>query len=187
MKSTIVQWRLVLVLVALMVAIMLLLGTNPATAATTRIPFDTVTVNCVILSETVWFSDGGTIMHIRDRVMDGAEDSDGDYHQGVTRMVGNANIDLTTGYGNYWGTLEIYPDAYPEGHWAGHWTMQVNEGRVGGISRLQGHGELAGWHSKADLTPIPPPFLPAYAYLCGGNTPVSGAHGVGFVMNPGDH
>jgi hypothetical protein len=117
--------------------------------------------------------------------MDGAVNSDGDYHQGPTRMVGNANIDLATGYGSYWGTLEIYPHAYPDGHWAGQWTMQVNEGKVGGISLLQGFGELDGLLVKADLTPIPPPAFPNYAYLCNGNTPVSGAYAVGFTMNPG--
>lgn len=124
-------------------------------------------------------------MHIRDRVMDGAVDSDSAYHEGTTRMVANANIDLTTGYGNYWGTLEISPYAYTEGHWSGHWSMQVNEGKVGGIARLHGYGELDGLLSKADLAPIPPPFLPPYAYLCNDTTPVSGAHAVGFTMNPG--
>jgi hypothetical protein len=117
--------------------------------------------------------------------MDGAVDSDSAYHEGTTRMVANANIDLTTGYGNYWGTLEISPYAYTEGHWSGHWSMQVNEGKVGGIARLHGYGELDGLLSKADLAPIPPPFLPPYAYLCNDTTPVSGAHAVGFTMNPG--
>jgi len=178
-------WRLVLVLVAVFVALTAFASANPATAATTRAPFNNINVNCVILSQTVWTSKDGTMVHIRDRVMDGAVDSDGAYHKGTTRMVANANIDLTTGYGSYWGTLEISPDAYPEGYWAGHWSVQVNEGKVGGIARLQGYGELDGLLSKADLTPIPPPFLPTYAYLCNDSTPVSGAHAVGFTMNPG--
>jgi hypothetical protein len=185
MKSLILRWRLVMVLVAVLVAVMAFASANPTEAATTRIPFDNINVNCVILSQTVWYSQDGTIMHIRDRVMDGAVDSDGGYHKGSTRMVANANIDLTTGYGNYWGTLEIYPYAYPGGHWSGHWSMQVNEGKVGGIAQLKGYDELDGLLSKSDLTPIPPPFLPTYAYLCNGNTPVSGAHAVGFTMNPG--
>ena len=184
MKSFILRWRLVLVLVAVLVAVMAFAGANPAEAAIERIPFDNINVNCVILSQTVLYSNDGTIMHIRDRVMDGAVDSDGDYHEGLSHMVANANIDLTTGYGNYWGTLEIYPYAYSEGHWSGHWSMQVNEGKVGGIARLKGYGELDGLLSKARLTPIPPPFWP-YAYLCNGKTPVSGAHAVGFTMNPG--
>lgn len=185
MKSLILRWRLVLVLVAVLIMVTAFAGANPAEAATTRIPFDNINVNCVILSETVWTSKDGTILHIRDRVMDGAVDSDGDYHEGTTRMVGNANIDPTTGYGSYWGTLEIYPYAYPGGYWAGQWTMQINEGKMGGIARLQGYGELDGLLVKSDLSPIPPPFFPNYAYLCNGNTPVSGAHAVGLTMNPG--
>ncbi|MFN2164365.1 MAG: hypothetical protein ACK2UN_20040 [Candidatus Promineifilaceae bacterium] len=184
MKSFILRWRLVLVLVAALIVVTAMAGANPAEAATTRTPFDNINVNCVILSQTVWTSQDGTIVHIRDRVMDGAVDSDGDYHEGTTRMVANANIDLATGYGSYWGTLEIYPYAYPGGHWAGHWSVQVNEGKAAGIARLQGYGDLAGLLTKSDLAPILPPF-PGYAYLCNGNMPISAAQAVGFVMNPG--
>jgi len=176
-------WRLVLVLVAVFAALTAFASANPATAATTRVPFNNININCDIVSQTMWVEDG--ILHIRDRIMEGAVDSDGDYHEGSTRMVANANIDLATGYGSYWGTLEIYPNAYPEGYWSGHWSVQVNKGKVGGIARLKGYGEIDGLLSKADLTPIPPPLLPTYAYLCNGSTPVSGAHAVGFTMNPG--
>jgi hypothetical protein len=63
--------------------------------------------------------------------------------------------------------------------------MQVTPGKASGIARLQGYGELNGLSSKADLSPLMPAGLPAFAHLCDGNTPVSGAHAVGFVMNPG--
>ena len=183
MKSTISHLSLVLALVAVLGMVNAPLAATPAVAATIRIPFDNYNINCVILSQTMWVEDG--ILHIRDRVMEGRVESDGDYHTGRGAMVANANIDLATGYGTYHGTLEIYPDAYPDGHWAGSWSMQVTPGKASGIARLQGYGELNGLSSKADLSPLMPAGLPAFAHLCDGNTPVSGAHAVGFVMNPG--
>jgi hypothetical protein len=185
MKSFILRWRLVLVLVAVLGVATLMLGASPSAAKTIRIPMDNYNIACTIHSQTMWVSEDGKILHIRNRVITGAVESDGDYHEGATYIVSNANIDLTTGYGNYWGTLEIYPYAYPDGHWAGHWVMHVNEGQNGGIARLQGYDELDGLLTKSDLTPLPPDQLPNYAYLCGGNLPIAGTHAVGFVMDLG--
>lgn len=183
MKGTILRWSLVLALVAVSAMVSAPLTTSPVAAATIRIPVDNYNVNCAILSQTMWVDDG--ILLIRNRVMEGVVLSDGDYHQGTGHMVANANIDLATFYGTYWGTLEIYPDAYPDGFWAGSWSMQVNEGHAGGIARVQGYGELNGLSTKSELTPLTPAELGAFADLCGGNPPVSGAHAVGFVMDPG--
>ena len=184
MKGTILRWSLILAVVVASVMVSAPLAVRPVAAATIRIPVDNYNVNCAILSQTVWISEGG-ILHIRDRVMEGMVLSDGDYHQGTGHMVANANIDLATMYGSYWGTLEIYPYAYPDGHWAGSFAMQVNEGKASGIARLQGYGELNGLATKSELTPLTPTELAAYAYLCGGMQPISGAHAVGFVMDPG--
>jgi hypothetical protein len=173
-----------MILVSVLALVSAPLAVKPVAAGTSRIPFDNYNVNCTILSQTPpWVEDG--VLHIRNRVMAGAIESDGPYHLGAGHMVANANIDLTTGYGNYWGTLEIYPDAYPDGYWAGSWSMQVNGGHAGGIARLQGYGELNRLSSKAEITPLAPADLEAFAYLCDGNPPVSGAHAVGFVMDPG--
>jgi len=184
MKTSIAHWSLILAVVAVLALVSAPLGVSPVAAKTIRIPVDNYNVNCVILSQTMWISEGG-ILHIRDRIMEGMVLSDGDYHHGTGHMVANANIDLATMYGNYWGTLEIYPDAYPDGYWAGSFSMQVNEGKAGGIARLQGYGTLNGLATKSELTPLPPLVLADFADLCGGNQPISGAHAVGFVMDPG--
>jgi hypothetical protein len=191
MKRKILRLSLVL---ALVVAAVMAAGTmaiRPAAAGTIRIPIDNYNVNCTILSQTMWVEDG--ILHIRNRVMEGLVFSDSDTHTGTGSMVANANIDLATGYGNFWGTLEIYPDAYPEGHWAGSFSMQVNEGHSSGIARLQGYGELNGLSTKAALAPLTPGELASYAEACNCPVPpgpfpcpVSGANAVGFIMNPGD-
>ena len=183
MKNNIVRLSLIVALVVVL-GLISALAVSPVAAKTIRTPVDNYNVNCVIHSQTMWVEDG--ILHIRNRVMSGAIESDGPYHLGTGHMVANANIDLATMYGSYWGTLEIYPYAYLEGHWAGSFAMQVNEGRAAGIARLQGYGELNGLSTQTELAPLTPAELPAFAYLCGGNQPISGAHAVGFVMNPGD-
>jgi hypothetical protein len=183
MKSIALRWSLVMALVAILAMFGAPLAASPAAAATIQIPIDNYNVNCVILSQTPpWVEDG--ILHIRNRDMTGYVLSTSDTHQGTGHMVANANIELATGYGSYWGTLEIYPYAYPDGHWAGSFAMQVNEGKVGGKARLQGYGSLNGLATKSDLVPLTPAELAAYAGLCGG-PPISGAHAVGFVMDPG--
>jgi hypothetical protein len=184
MKSTALRWSLVLSLVAVLAMFGAPLAARPAVAETIRIPVDNYNINCVIHSETMWVEDG--ILHIRNRVMEGIVLSDGDYHLGTGHMVANANIELATGYGSYWGTLEIYPYAYPDGHWAGSFAMQVNEGKAGGKARLQGYGTLNGLATQSDLVPLMRDELAAFAYLCDDeNLPISGAHAVGFVMDPG--
>jgi len=183
MKSTVLRWSLVLALVAVLVMVSAPLGARPVAAETIRIPIDNYNVNCVIVSQTPpWVEDG--ILHIRNRDMTGYVLSNSDTHEGTGHMVANANIELATGYGSYWGTLEIYPYAYPDGYWAGSFSMQVNEGKVGGKARLQGYGSLNGLATKSDLMPLTPDQLGDYAYLCGG-PPISGAHAVGFIMDPG--
>jgi hypothetical protein len=182
MKGTLSRMSLILALVGILFMVGAPQAAGPVAAATLRIPFDNYNVNCAILSQTMWVEDG--ILHIRNRVMEGVVLSDGPYHQGTGHMVANANIDLATFYGSYWGTLEIYPEAYPEGYWAGSFSMQVNEGKVGGIARLQGFGVLNGYAAKSELSPLMPAQLAEYAYLCGG-PPISGAHAVGFVVDPG--
>ena len=188
MKNRILRWKFVLVVIAGLAIVATFLAANPAAAGTTRTPVDNYNVNCVIHSQTMWVEDG--ILHIRDRDMTGVVQSDGPYHQGTGHMVMNANIDLATGYGNFWGNLEIYPDAYPDGHWAGTASMVVNAGKVGGIARLKGYGELSGLLTKSEVAPLTPTELASFAEACGCESgqpmcPVSGAHAVGFVMNPG--
>ena len=181
MKNNIVRLSLIVALVVVL-GLVSALAVSPAVAATIRTPFENYNINCTVLSQTMWVEDG--ILHIRNRVMEGVVLSDGPYHEGTGHMVANANIDLTTMYGSYWGTLDIQPDAYPDGHWVGSWALQVNEGKTGGIARMQGYGELNGLSAQSELTPLTPDELAGYAYLCGGQ-PISGANAVGFVMNPG--
>lgn len=183
MKKHLLRASLILTLVAL-----LALTSAPAAASpggTTRVDIENWNINCSFEDQEggVWVEDG--ILHIRGRVIDGFVLSNHAYHHGTAVNVANANIDLTTGYGNYWGTLEFHPYAYPDGHWTGSYSMQVNEGRVGAIARLKGYGDLEGLLTKSELMPLPPEKLAEFKHVCDGEQPVSGVYATGFVMIPG--
>ncbi len=176
-----------LVSVVVMLAILTLatsLFSNPAAAGTGRIDTGAYNIACVILSQKMWLEDG--VLYIRDRVLESVVISESEYHQGRGEIVGNANIDLSTGYGTFHGTLVIYPDAYPESYWAGSWTMQITENSRDGIARLKGYGpDLEGNMIKADLFYLPPDVLAGFSWACGGSPPISGSLSSGFVLIPG--
>jgi hypothetical protein len=185
MKSTISRWSLILALVAIVALVSVPLGASPAAAATEWFSVENHFICCSMDPGTMWFSDAdGKILHIRDRVLQAVVISTDDYHEGTGQNWANANIDTATGYATYHGYMEIYPDAY-DGYWAGHWVMQVTPSGAGGIARLQGYGELDGLATKSDLYPLFGPDLAAFAYLCGGNPPISGTRVEARVMNPG--
>ena len=183
MKGTFLRWSLILALVAVVAMVGAPLAASPAAAATEWFFVENYFICCSMDPGTRWFSDDG-ILHIRDRVHQAVVTSTGDYHAGTAQNWANANIDPATGYGTYHGYMEIYPDAY-DGLWAGHWTMQITPSGAGGIARLQGYGELHGWSTKSDLYPLFGADLAAFAYLCGGNLPISGTRVEARVMNPG--
>ena len=185
MKKHLLRISLIVTLVALLAVVSAPAAASPA-EGTTRDEFENWNINCSFVDQEggVWVEDG--ILHVRGRVIYGYVLSDQDYHEGTALNVANANIDLVTGYGNYWGTLEFHPYAYPDGHWAGSYSMQVNEGRVGAIARLKGYGELEGWLTKSELMPLPPEFLEQnFSWVCEGSPPVSGVYATGIVMVPG--
>ena len=183
MKHNLVRFRVFLALLGVLGLTTLFLGTRPAAAGTVREPLDNINVNCVILSETVWMS--GDILHIRDRVMEGAVDSNRDSHEGTTRAVANANLNMVTGYGNYWGTLEIYPEAYRHGYWSGHWTMLVTPGQMGGIARLQGFGDRTACSPSRNSPRCRRRSSPITRISAAETMPLSVTHAVGEVLFPG--
>lgn len=180
MKNSPMRWGTVLALVVLFVAVTLLAGAGAANAAAERIPIENININCQIVSERKWVEDG--ILHIRDRVMTGVVDSTSATHRGTQTMVMNANVDMATGYGNYWGKMTIYPYDYPGGYWEGNTSLQVNAGHSGGIARLKGFGDLEGMATKTAVYPANPANYMAY---CGGNLPISAATVEGYVLITG--
>lgn len=171
---------------ALVIAIALViapLAIRPAAAGATEIPISAYNIACSLQEGKLWVKDG--VLHIRGRVLQSVVISESEYHAGTGQIVGNANIDLATGYGTYHGTLEIYPAA-KNGYWAGIWTMQVNESGADGIARLQGYGpDLEGLSIKSEITYLPPSILANFAYACSGSQPISGTLSNGVILMPG--
>lgn len=171
--------------ILLLLALSMVLVVPPAAAESVRVEFTNYNIACSIVSQTMWVSDGG-IIHIRDRVLNSVVLSTSDTHDGPGRIYANANLlDPATGMGTYFGSLDIYPTAYPEGYWAGHWSLQITPNGYHGLARLKGYGSLEGMLTFASLTPLPPPVLATFAYLCGGTQPINGTYVEGYYLIPG--
>jgi hypothetical protein len=168
-----------------LVLLALFLAAKPAAAGTDWMEFEAFNIQCSVEDPgEQWVSDDG-ILHIRDMVYRAVVVSESPTHNGTARIVASVNRDLATGFLTLHSTLEIHPVAYPDGYWSGVSSMQINDGRAGGIARLRGYGELEGRLIKAELTPLPPQVLAGFAYACDGNMPLGGVRSQGVVMTPG--
>jgi hypothetical protein len=177
---------LLLVLVA-----MLVLVSVPAAAKTTRIPIVNHFIACEEAAvERMWVEGG--VQHIRGRHLVGVVRSSDFYHAGPATSVVNANINLETGRGTFWGELEIIPTKYLNTWWEGSFSIQGLPGEQTGVARLKGYGELEGYHTKTQVTHMSgDDLLDLYPGVCGfddeGNPimPLGGSRADGFVMIPG--
>ena len=154
-------------------------------AGTDREYFEAYNIVCPpIVSQRIWVSEDG-ILHIRDRVLNSVVRSNNMYHNGSGQVISNANIDLATMYGEYHGTLEIYPAEFAGSGWAGSFVIEITPAGQNGHARLQGFGELEGWQIKSELTYLPPPILAGFKDLCNGNQPLAGTRSNGYILMPG--
>ena len=180
MKSTIARMSLLLTLVAI-----LAMASAPVAAETTRIPIVNYFISCEqVAVERVWIEDG--VKHVRGRQLAAEVISTEDYHTGPATNWANANVILATGYGTFWGNLEMHPEAYPGGWWEGSFSIQGLPGEQTGIARLKGYGDLTGYSTKTTVTHMPGPTLQAlFPEACGGDMPIGGSRAEGFMMIPG--
>ena len=184
MNKKVFRSSLVLALIIALAWVMLFPVATPAAAGADRETFEAYNIVCPpIVSQKMWVSDDG-ILHIRDRVLNSVVQSTSMYHDGTGQIISNANIDPATGYGEFHGTLAIYPAAV-EGYWAGSRVLQITSAGQNGHARLKGHGELEGWQIKAELTYLPPPVLAGFSSLCGGIQPIAGTRSNGYILKPG--
>ena len=184
MNKKVFRSSLILALMAALAWAMLFPVATPAAAGADRETFEAYNIVCPpIVSQRMWVSDDG-IVHIRDRVLNSVVQSTSMYHAGTGQIVSNANIDPATGYGEFHGTLAIYPTAV-DGYWAGSWVLQITSAGQNGHARLQGYGDLEGWQIKAELTYLPPPVLAGFSGLCGGTQPIAGTRSNGYILKPG--
>ena len=185
MKTAIARMSLVLALVAILAVVTVSLSASPVAAGTTRIPIVNYFISCEqVAVERVWVEDG--VKHVRGRELAAEVRSNEDFHAGSATNWANANVILATGYGTFWGELEMRPDAYPGGWWEGHFAIQGLPGDQTGIARLKGYGDLAGYLTKTEVKHMSGAALHAqFPDACGGNVPLGGSRAEGFVMLPG--
>lgn len=185
MRSRSARLRLVLALAAMLVMVSAPLVVSPVAAKTIRIPIVNHFISCEQVGiERVW-TEGG-VRHVRGRELAAEVRSNEDFHAGSATNWANANVILATGYGTFWGELEMHPDAYPGSGWTGHFAIQGLPGDQTGIARLKGYGDLAGYLTKTEVKHMSGPALLAeFPDACGGNMPLGGSRAEGFVMMPG--
>ena len=112
-----------------------------ASAQTTRTYLTSYEYDCLVDPGEMWMEGG--ILHIRGRVQSNVDVSDTQELNGISTVVGNADINLKTGYGVFRGTYSFQPDGIA-GTWEGSWIFTGTKGT--GVARTvaQGTGALAG-------------------------------------------
>ena len=158
MNKKVFRSSLVLALIVALAWVMLFPVATPAAAGADRETFEAYNIVCPpIVSQKMWVSDDG-IVHIRDRVLNSVVSSASEYHNGTGQIISNANIDSATGYGEFHGSLAIYPTA-KNGYWAGSWVLQITPAGQSGhpLSPFYRAGHRAWANGEAT------PFLPGEA------------------------
>jgi hypothetical protein len=136
-------------LLSVIAAVALLTVAHPAGAETVRIPF---TGTSVLLEEfppdRAWFSDG--VYHVRGAtsISRGTTTMGANEVTGITTTVVNFNVNLSTGDGSAWGTLETTQD---DGGCGGTFTATLTGSAVSGKTVEKCFGELAGWQARTEF------------------------------------
>ncbi|MFC2026301.1 hypothetical protein ACFLUC_03810 [Chloroflexota bacterium] len=143
-------------------------------------------ISCEEVSiKKVWTING--INYVRERHLKGEVISNTDFNTGEATNMENTNVELGTGYGTFFGRLEMYPKAYPDGGWKGYFFIKGLPGDQTGSAWLRGTGSLSGYYTKSSVKHVPGSTLhKLFPDACDGNMPVGGSHGKGFVVLPND-
>ena len=145
------------VLLALVVVAMNLAMASPATAGTSRIPYEcTANLTSLISPGTIWVEDGAVHMRGFTAVYDLVGD---ELCAGTLTGDANFNLDLATWSGVVWGTSTIALDAFDGGFHArlvAHFTAADPLRRDAtdiwtGQSVRHGYGDLEGWQARGTM------------------------------------
>lgn len=143
-RKTIVAPLAVLLLASLTAA-------SPSLAQTTWTPVDVFEISCVQVPGMTWTS--GEMLHMRGQMSQSTLYDPATLEVvGTNFILGNANLNQTTGNGVFFGTSSgLLLPVSETGTFDGPWTVQVSSGVLSGHAIAHGTGELEGQTMRVTL------------------------------------
>lgn len=144
-------------LVILLTLVLAVMSAAPGAAKASKIKTCALQTNTAEIPGKTWFSNDGTIMHIRGQItyaditpLAGHPECDPVYSSGQMVMVVNINLNLVTGKGNAYGKHTITMDGF-DGAWVGTYTGKIENFSYSGKAISHGTGELEGMLQKVNI------------------------------------
>ncbi len=144
-------------LAVVLILVLAVMSAAPGAAKATKITTCATQTNTAEIPGKTWFSDDGTIMHIRGQItyadiepLAGHPECDPAYSSGQMVMVVNINLNLVTGAGNAYGKHTITADGF-DGVWEGVFSGKMENFVYSGKAISHGTGDLEGMLQKVQI------------------------------------
>jgi hypothetical protein len=158
-------------LVILLIAVLAVMSSTPGAAKASKITTCALQTNTAEIPGKIWFSDDGTIMHIRGQItyaditpLAGHPECDPVYSRGQMEMEVNINLNLVTGEGNAYGKHTITVDGF-HGAWVGTHRGKIENFVYSGRAISHGTGELEGMLQKVNIVQAGETTYETYGYV----------------------
>lgn len=158
-------------LVILLIAVLAVMSATPGAAKASKITTCALQTNTAEIPGNIWFSDDGTIMHIRGQItyadidpLAGHPECDPAYSSGQMEMEVNINLNLVTGEGNAYGKHTITVDGF-HGAWVGTHRGKIENFVYSGRAISHGTGELEGMLQKVNIVQAGETTYETYGYV----------------------
>ena len=142
----------------LLVAVLAVASASPGEARASKIAVCALQTNTGEIPGKTWFSEDGTIMHIRGgktygiiQPLPGHSECDPAYANGQIEMELNLNLNLVTGEGNAYGKHTITLGEGINGSWVGSYSGKIVDFAFSGLAVSHGSGDLEGMLEKMRL------------------------------------
>lgn len=144
-------------LVVALVAVLAVMSAVPGAAKASKITTCALQTNTQEIPGKMWFSDNGTILHIRGQItyadvtpLAGHPECDPEYSSGQMEMEVNINLNLVTGEGVAYGKHTIQVDGH-DGGWEGTYRGKITPEGYYGKAISHGTGDLEGSLQKVNI------------------------------------
>jgi hypothetical protein len=164
--------RTVLFLLAvLIIGALALVPAISGAAKASRITTCALQTNTAEIPGKMWFSDDGTILHIRGQItyadiepLPGHPECDPAYSRGQLEMELNVNLNVVTGEGNAYGKQTIRAEGL-DGSWVGAFQGKITGTGYTGRALSHGTGDLAGLLQKVNIVQTGEATYETYGYV----------------------